>query len=890
MRSTVFVYRYAWLYSLILLVLAPACFLSAQTDDILWQTQIATTAVTSVQFSPDGRYVAARAANTVYILSSNSGQLISTLVLPVNTDQERFLNYSFSPDGNSIYVAFLSCPGVEFCEGLTIKKWSITLAEYIHSYTLYGIHSGAEAQDIFTSGWLTYLPNSPYLLVTGAFDYYGRWSTGFSGILYTVDSNSDAITNRSVPGAISSLVLSRDGQLMAYTAKWHTYISSPWEQRSEYGTRRTIIDRRNNLSWQSDEGIRSFTPDNYYALIQRDTALYFWDFRHNITARIFSTHIRNNWYFLTTLNHLLVLRDDGHTAGIYDLATDSWQHFFDGPRAASLSVSPKAHTFASGTYDGKVLLWNISGTFIPMAVQANFSVADTVGRLDQPVTFQNLSFPVQESTKFFWDFGDGNTSTGFNATHRYREAGRYTVRLVATSLNQKSDTLIREQYITVPEISKDIAWRKTLSAKSVRSIVYAQDGTTILSTSEHPTLINALSGQEIKSWSVPCSYVSVLNDASLLMGYTSFPWSNNPEQSCLSWLWTPPSDTLISYCNFANDVLVSDIDITTSRTTNENTSMTSSSDGSLVVFGSNTVILSVERDGIFFNKATGALTIVDKNRDTIIFSSLFFFNHPVTVHYITPDNTHLVTTEFDNQGQNGKIMLRDMTTLKAFDSLAVSEVSPVHFSPSHPDILASTRILWNSYTGSVTALPLQHAIDFAFTLDGRYIIAVFANEDSAAAILDVESRQWKYWYISHPSKQTCLAVAPDGRHFATGALDGSVTVWDIPEEFWPDSTTSLVEQNKHDFSHIQLSLAPNPADIDGCNIRFVQPQASYVSVTICDLFGRTLAVPFDGLLPAGEHNVRWNGKTITGQDIAPGSYFCRMQSEGQMMVQPLLVR
>jgi PKD repeat protein len=723
--------------------------------------------------------------------------------------------------------------------------------------------------------------------VVGAFDYSGRWQQGSSGILYTVNGNSDAVVNYSAPGSISSLVLSRDGTMMAYGAENYTYVSSPWEQQSSHKTSQIIIDRQSKRFWESNEVVRSFTPDNYYALILRDTSLYFWDFRHNSITSPFPSHIRGNWYFLTTINHLLVQLNNQHTAGIYDIATDTWQHFFDGPRASSFSVSPMADAFASGTYDGKVLLWNISGTFTPMPTRSNFSVADTVGRLDQPITFRNISFPVQESTKFFWDFGDGNTSREFHATHIYRAPGRYTVRLVATSLNQRSDTLIREQYIVIPEISKDIVWRKKLSEESVQSVVYAQDGTTIVSAQGHPILTNAGDGQKIRSWPVPCSYVSVFNNTSLLMGYTTFPWSNNPEQSCMSWLGKSASDILTPYCNLTNTALMFDMD-NGDETTDESTSMTSSRNGSIIAFGSSVIILSQEGNTKFFSKATGTLTIVDKERDTTIYTSSLM-NHPITVHCVMPDNTHLVTTEFDNQNYNGKVMIRDIPTLQTVDSLAVSVLSPIYFSPTDPDILASTTFLWNRRTGKVDSLPLQYATDFSFTPDGRYLIAVFANEDSAVAILDIVSRQWKYWYISHPSKQMCIAIAPNGRHFATGASDGSVTVWNIPEEFWPDSTTSTTPQQPEFSNQIQISISPNPMSTDGCTIDITQYQTAYTTITISDLFGRTIAVLFEDILAEGEHSIRWGGKTTTGATIAPGSYFCQVRMNNHIETYQLLL-
>lgn len=886
MYYTVSATFFVWLCSLILFAPKP---LSAQTEDILWQTQIATTAVTSVLFSPDERYVAARASDTVYILSNSSGQIVSTLALPVNIVQERFLNYTFSPDGNYIYLVLLNCPVVDDCEKIIIKKWSISLAEYIHSYTFSAPYSSSQTHSAFTSGWLTYLPNSPYFLVTGKFEYSERWSHGSSGILYTIDGSSDAVTINSTPGDISSLVLSRDGTLIAYAAERYRYVSSRWEQISEYIDSRTIIDRKSKMNWQSTEVVRSFTPDNYYALIRRDTSLYFWDFRHNNIVSSFPVHIRGAWNFLTTINHLLVQLDNQHTAGIYDLATGSWQHFFDGPRATSLSVGPKAHTFASGTNDGTVLLWNISGTFLPMATRSNFSVTDTVGRLDQPITFRNLSFPVQESTKFFWDFGDSSKSREFHATHAYRAPGRYTVRLVATSLNQKSDTLIREQYITIPEISKDIAWRKILSGQSVRSIAYTQDGKTVLSAQGHPILVDATNGREIGSWSVPCSYVSTFSDTSLLMGHTTFPWSNDPLQTCLSWLGKPSSDTLTTYCNLTNKALTFDIDHPTyTQIANETTSMTSSPDGSILAFGSSADIFLEERNELYFHKATGALTIVDKHSDTTIYSSPES-NHPVTVHGITPDNAHLVTTEFDSKGNNEKILIRALPTLQALDSLAIRTLTPIRLSPPHPDIVASTTFLWNSRTGEIDSLPLQNATDFRFTPDGRYIIAVFANEDSAVAILDIASRQWKYWYISHPSKQTCIAIAPNGQHFATGASDGSVTVWNIPDEFWPDSTTSSAVQQPEFPTQVQISISPNPMSTDGGIIHIAQYQTAYTTIAISDLFGRTIAVLFEDMLPKGNHNIRWDGKTTTGATIASGSYFCQVQTNNHIETHQLLL-
>jgi PKD repeat protein len=43
------------------------------------------------------------------------------------------------------------------------------------------------------------------------------------------------------------------------------------------------------------------------------------------------------------------------------------------------------------------------------------------------IGFENLSFPVSYSTFWFWDFGDGQTSTDFEPVHEYAQPGIYTV-------------------------------------------------------------------------------------------------------------------------------------------------------------------------------------------------------------------------------------------------------------------------------------------------------------------------------------------------------------------------------------------------------------------------------------------------------------------------------
>lgn len=75
-----------------------------------------------------------------------------------------------------------------------------------------------------------------------------------------------------------------------------------------------------------------------------------------------------------------------------------------------------------------------------------FSAVPLSGLAPLSVTFTNQSTGIYTSA--LWDFGDGNTSTLQNPTHRYGLAGKYNVTLSADGPGGR-DTLVRADYIQV---------------------------------------------------------------------------------------------------------------------------------------------------------------------------------------------------------------------------------------------------------------------------------------------------------------------------------------------------------------------------------------------------------------------------------------------------------
>lgn len=88
----------------------------------------------------------------------------------------------------------------------------------------------------------------------------------------------------------------------------------------------------------------------------------------------------------------------------------------------------------------------IGADYIP-GVHADFNATITSYCAPPATTvFQNLS---NNATAFYWDFGDGDTSSVVNPSHVYSSYGGYTVKLIAMGGSCGTDTVIKSEYISV---------------------------------------------------------------------------------------------------------------------------------------------------------------------------------------------------------------------------------------------------------------------------------------------------------------------------------------------------------------------------------------------------------------------------------------------------------
>lgn len=113
-----------------------------------------------------------------------------------------------------------------------------------------------------------------------------------------------------------------------------------------------------------------------------------------------------------------------------------WQ-FGDG---GSSSVENPVYTYEQGGsytvtltvfgFDGTINTYQLTVEVWPTATAAFTVTPDEVSVPGQPIQTINLS---QDATGYFWDFGDGGTSTETEPEHYYQSSGLYTITLIAFS-------------------------------------------------------------------------------------------------------------------------------------------------------------------------------------------------------------------------------------------------------------------------------------------------------------------------------------------------------------------------------------------------------------------------------------------------------------------------
>ncbi len=111
-----------------------------------------------------------------------------------------------------------------------------------------------------------------------------------------------------------------------------------------------------------------------------------------------------------------------------------------------------------GQFVPKVILEDQTGCQIPVTgidtitvtkSYVNFGVSDSLLCDAGVVDFSDSTVTNGVIINYNWDFGDGNVSSAQNPSHNYTSTGLFTVRLIVTTANGCTDTLIKPNYIKI---------------------------------------------------------------------------------------------------------------------------------------------------------------------------------------------------------------------------------------------------------------------------------------------------------------------------------------------------------------------------------------------------------------------------------------------------------
>ncbi len=81
-----------------------------------------------------------------------------------------------------------------------------------------------------------------------------------------------------------------------------------------------------------------------------------------------------------------------------------------------------------------------------------------VGCVPAPITFENLTNPINNDYDIIWDFGDGNMGTGVSPTHIYEEVGIFPLNISVTSpFGCQIDTAFGDLITTLPSPIADFS-------------------------------------------------------------------------------------------------------------------------------------------------------------------------------------------------------------------------------------------------------------------------------------------------------------------------------------------------------------------------------------------------------------------------------------------------
>ncbi|MFQ5751032.1 MAG: endonuclease/exonuclease/phosphatase family protein [bacterium] len=148
------------------------------------------------------------------------------------------------------------------------------------------------------------------------------------------------------------------------------------------------------------------------------------------------------------------------------------------------------------------------------------------------------------------------------------------------------------------------------------------------------------------------------------------------------------------------------------------------------------------------------------------------------------------------------------------------------------------------------------------------------------------------------------AVGNDGRHFNlavndrinTSLPDSIVQALFLASDHLPVYADFIIDQvnsveNPLSNPRVKFILNqnyPNPFNAE-TQIIYTVPHSSHISLNIYNVTGQKIRTLVDDVSAAGVHRTTWNGLNDSGQEIASGIFFYRLEAQGSSLVKKLIL-
>lgn len=128
------------------------------------------------------------------------------------------------------------------------------------------------------------------------------------------------------------------------------------------------------------------------------------------------------------------------------------KHTYVNPGTYDVTLTVTAQNGAKAEAPAKnyIVVTAAAPTPSNQGIEADFKTSPTYGYTGwAPLTVNFVDKSSSEVDDWYWDFGDGVTSTDKNPTHTYTTKGKYTVKLSVEAPNGGRATEVKDRYINV---------------------------------------------------------------------------------------------------------------------------------------------------------------------------------------------------------------------------------------------------------------------------------------------------------------------------------------------------------------------------------------------------------------------------------------------------------